>query len=392
MKVSAPTLAAVMALVGQTVNDKNTVTLTPGENAMTLTSISSLGSTRARILAVTDEDESIDACAVPSQLLAALASGGSSDIIELKPAGANMLAATAGAANTSLATKEPTDAPALDPAKAPAERTTFSMPLSVLAGGIGRVAYAAARKDTLNPAHGMVQFTIADGTLSTAALNGHQLAHASTVIPGWEGDPVNLLFPPNKRLAHLLTLAPEATAHVMIANNKILVAVKTEAIAAEVVLNTADVAYPNWQSLMTALKPTIVAVAKTKALRDMLARAMAICPTPRIGVKVEGSQLILGAKNETVQHVDALALEMPVKSIGADGKAADLAKPFVIYTAPGHILDALNATLEWANAATVRLGFIDPTKPFVINAVGYQYNHWVWPMVGGETTKPKTEE
>lgn len=389
MKVSAPTLAAVMALVGQTVNDKGSVTLTPSANAMTLTSMSSHGSTRARILAVTTEDESIDACAVPSQLLAALASGSSSDIIELKPAGANMLAATAGAANTSLATKEPTDAPALDPTKAPAERTTFSIPLNILAGGIGRVQYAAARKDTLNPAHGMVQFQIANGALNTAALNGHQLAHASTVIPDWEGEPVNLLFPPNKQLAHLLTLAPDAVAHVMIANNKILVAVKTEAIAAEVVLNTADLPYPNWQSLMTALKPTIVAVAKTKALRDMLARAMAICPTPRIGIKVEGSRLILGAKNETVQHVDALALEMSAKSVDADGKTADLAKPFAIYTAPGHILDALNATLEWTDAATVRLGFVGDTKPFVINPVGYQYNNWVWPMVA-ETTKPGT--
>ncbi|MFO7633307.1 MAG: hypothetical protein R6W76_12240 [Caldilinea sp.] len=391
MKVATKTLASIMGLVSNSQGDKKTVTLTPGANAVTLTATSGIGSTRAKILAVTEEDGDIEPCPVPTQLLAALASSTDAELIEIKPASANLLTARAGAGNTSLTTSEPTDFPALEAAKAPTERTTFTMPLTVLAAGINRVQFAATKADkTAQQQLAMTQFQItADGKLLTAATDSRILSHSETPIPDWKGEPLSLLFPQTKALARLLDLTPEATAHVMVANNKILIVVKTEALAIELVLNTVDLPYPDWQKIRQQNKPTIIATAPLKAMRELMTRANAICPTPRVGIKLVGpdKKLVLGAKNETVQHVDAINLGAIMVN-GPEGKPVPFDGEFVIYASPQGLTDALTATAEWTTADTVRLGFVEATRPFVINPIGYQYNHWIMPMVA-EGAKPK---
>lgn len=384
MKIGTKTLADILGVVtAQGLNEHKTITMTPGPNAVTLTATNSNGSTRAKILAITPEDESIDACALPSATLQALAATSGAEIIEIsKPKKGNTLAARAGAGATSLATSDPTDFMPLDPTNPPEERTTFSLPLAVLAAGVNRVQFAAQKPDKATaPALAMVQFQITEGgNLLTTATNGTVLSHANTPIPDWEGEPVNLLFPQTKILTHLLNLAPDATAHVMIAGYKILIAVKSETAEYEIVLNTADLPYPDWQ-VIRQHKPTLSAITSLKIMRDLLTRANAICPTQRVGLKLTGKdkRLTLGAKNETTEHRDGIDLNIIVTP-DAEGKPQPFDGEFVIYVSPETLAAALNASASWTNAENVRLGFSAPTKPFIVNPVGFQYSHWISPM------------
>jgi len=396
MKVGAKTLSAIMGVVtAQGLNEHKTITMTPGTNLVTLTTTSGTGSANARIIAITEEDEAISACAVPSQILQALAANSSEGVIEIsKPNRANTLAARAGASATSLATREPTDFFPFDIANPPSERTTFSLPLAVLAGSIHRVQFAAANPNkTTNIALTMTEFNITEaGILRTAATNGVILSYAETPIPDWTGEPITLLVPQTKALARLLDLAPDAKAHIMVADNKILIVVHTEGTAVELVLNTADASFPDWQPIRDNNKPTLVATANLKAMRDLMARANAICPAASVNLRLTGTdkRLTLRTKNETTQHIDSVELDV-IMAPSADGKPTPFDGEFTINGAPQQIADALAASAEWTGATHVRLGFSLPTKAFVISPIGYDYSHWLMPMVGGPATSKTAE-
>ena len=377
MKVSTKILQGTLALLATSQGEKKTVTLRPGQNALTLTTASPVGSVRASLLAAAEEDD-IQNCALPAHILASLAGAATVDVFEIRPGRtATTVSAIAGASNTSLNIIEELDSVLLDPATAPAERTTFSLPLNVLAAAIARVQHAAADpKRNASLAHTMIQFIITEqGNLITCALDGGRLATVRVGIPDWEGTPVNLLFPQTKALERLLTIAPTATAHVMVANEKILIAAKTDGVATEVVLNTAAVAYPNWQELLKGQgigKPAIIAGVNLKALRDLFNRAHTICPSLKIGIRIKGKQLAIAAQAEAIKHVDAITLD--------DVKGLDEGADFTMFTSPGSIRDALDAIGAWTDAETVKLGFTEPLKPLIIAVPGYEYSTYIWPM------------
>ncbi len=377
MKVSTRLLQGALSVLATSQGEKKTVTLTPGANTLILTTMAPTGSTRASLLANAEEDD-IQACALPAHMLMNLAGAAGVDVFEIRPdKSPTIVRAVAGASNTALNIIEPSDHVLLDPATAPAERTTFSLPLNVLAAAIARVQHAAASPaKTATLAHTMVQFAVTpEGNLITAALDGTRLSWMRVGIPDWDGPSVNLLFPQTRALEKLLALAPEAVAHVMVANSKILVAVKADGIMTEVVLNTAELSYPDWQSLLRQhdIKPTVIGVAKLKALRDLFAKAHTICPTKKIGLKVKGKQLLIAAQAEAVRHVDAITLES-VEGLAEDGD-------FTMYTSPESIRDALDAVASWTDAESVRLGFAAPNKPLIIGVPGYEYSNYVWSMV-----------
>ena len=69
---------------------------------------------------------------------------------------------------------------------------------------------------------------------------------------------------------------------------------------------------------------------------------------------------------------------------GADGKPTPFTGEFTIYVSPEQLASALAASAEWTNATDVRLGFSQPTKPMIVNPLGFQYNHWLTPFLNTE--------
>lgn len=375
MKVSTAAVRAVMALIAQAQGDKGTVTLTPGDGSLTLCALSSERSARTTVQAITDEDE-FPECAVNAALLSAIVSGdGEVTEIKLKP-GTSALAIKNGAANTTLATSVANDFAMLDPKTVqPGDRTAFVMPLGLFTQAIGRVQHAVADFKA-SPVQSTVQMIItAKGDLITVALDGYRIAFSQMGIPEWTGEPINILIPPTRAIDRLMTLAkPEDPARVMIANGKVLVAIKADGVATELVLNSIAGNYPDWTG-MVKQQPTIIAEVDTKALRDMISHAMTVAAKPLSAqFAVKGTKLAIVVRNDQagIAHHDAITVN--------EIKGLEEGATFNIVAGPRNMLDALSQQLDWTDSTKTRIGFTTPTKPIVMTAVGYTYANYVWPM------------
>ena len=84
MKVSTKNLQGVLGLLATSQGEKKTVTLRPGQNALTLTTASPVGSVRASLLAAAEEDD-IQNCALPAHILTSLAGAATVDVFEIRP-------------------------------------------------------------------------------------------------------------------------------------------------------------------------------------------------------------------------------------------------------------------------------------------------------------------